>query len=90
MGANQAVAALKVENEALKKMVEEEKSRLKEVWQVNCECLAEHDEVIAAKDDKIEHLKRKLWACGVYRQETQGLIRNSRFLGSALLLRWYQ
>ena len=34
MGANQAVAAMKVENEAPKKMVEEEKSRLKEVWQV--------------------------------------------------------
>ena len=51
-----------MENEALKKMVEEEKSRLKEV---NCECLAEHDEVIAAKDAEIKRLKRKLWACGV-------------------------
>ena len=67
VGANQAVAALKVENEALKKTVEEEKARLKEVWQVNCECLAEHDEVIAAKDAEIERLKRKLWACGVGR-----------------------
>ena len=51
-----------MENEALRKMVEEEKSRLKEV---NCECLAEHDEVIAAKDAEIKRLKRKLWACGV-------------------------
>ena len=51
-----------MENEALKKMVEEEKSRLKEM---NCECLAEHDEVIAAKDAEIKRLKRKLWACGV-------------------------
>ena len=90
VGAKQAVAALRVENEALKKIVEEEKSRLKEVWEVNCEFLAEHDQL------KILRLSALSGSCGhvgkaeVYRQETQGLIRNSRFLGSALLLRWYQ
>ena len=87
VGAKQAVAALRVENEALKKIVEEEKSRLKEVWEVDCEFLAEHDQLkILTLSGSCGHVGK----AEVYRQETQGLIRNSRFLGSALLLRWYQ
>lgn len=58
--------ALKEKNQALHGQVsrfesklEDEKTRFCELlWRINCQCLAEYDVMIAAKDSEIEKLKR--------------------------------
>ena len=64
---DQKIDALKAENQTLHDRVshlesklEEEKMRFRESWQTNCQCLAEYDAVISAKDSEIEELKRRL------------------------------
>ena len=52
--------ALKVEVSALEHKLHDEKARFRESWRTNCQCLAEYDEVIAARDAEIEELKRQL------------------------------
>ena len=46
-----------MENHTLKAEV---KVRFRSMWHTNCQCLAEYEEVIAAKDTEIEELKCRL------------------------------
>ena len=71
-----ALQAATTENESLKSqvnslddVVKKEKARAKEMWRANCEYLAEHDELIAAKDAEIELLKGRLATAEQQRQE---------------------
>ena len=70
-----ALQAATTENESLKSqvsslnVVKKEKARAKEMWRANCEYLAEHDELIAAKDAEIELLKGQLATANQQRQE---------------------
>ena len=57
--------ALKVEVSALGHKLHNEKARFCESCRTNCQCLAEYDEVIAARDAKIEELKRQLHSLSV-------------------------
>ena len=41
------------------------KSRFCESWHTNCQCLAEYDEVFAARDAEIEELERQLHSLSV-------------------------
>ena len=43
-----------MEVSGLEKKLCGEKSRFQDVWRTNCQCLAEYDEVIVAKDLEIE------------------------------------
>ena len=43
----------------------DEKARFRESWRTNCQCLAEYDEVVAARDAEIEELKRQLHSLSV-------------------------
>lgn len=52
--------ALKAEVRGLERKLSEEKARFRNLWRTNCQCLAEYDEVIVAKDSEIEELKRQL------------------------------
>ena len=54
--------SLRAQVSSLSGMVMKEKTRAKEMWRANCEYLAEHDELIAAKDAEIESLKSQLLA----------------------------
>lgn len=52
--------ALKAEVSGLERKLSEEKAHFRNLWRTTCQCLAEYDEVIAAKDSEIEELKRQL------------------------------
>ena len=52
--------ALKAEVSELEKRLCNEKSRFCDVWRTNCQCLAECDEEITAKNVEIEELKHQL------------------------------
>ena len=63
----EALDVLKEENQALldrvsrlESQLEDEKVRFRELWRTNCQCLAEYDTMITAKDNEIEELKRQL------------------------------
>lgn len=49
--------SLKSQVSSMQDVVKREKARAKEMWQANCEFLAQHDELIAAKDAEIQLLK---------------------------------
>ena len=58
--------ALKVEVSALEpNKLHDEKARFCESWRTNFQCLAEYDEVIAARDAEIEELKCQLHSLSV-------------------------
>ena len=52
--------ALKAEVSVLEQKLSDEKSRFREMWRTNCQCLAECDEEITNKDVDIEWLKCQL------------------------------
>ena len=54
------IGSLRTEVESLKRQVDDEKAQVQGIWRTNCECLMEHDKVIAAKDAEIEQLKQRL------------------------------
>ena len=54
----------RVKNLELRQQVERQKTRLKELWRTNCQCLAEYDEVLTQKDAEIERLKQLLSEAG--------------------------
>ena len=56
--------AAKVENTELRRQLDHEKTRLRELWRTNCQCLAEYDEILAQKDTEIERLKQLLEEAG--------------------------
>ena len=54
------IQSLKAEVSGLKDKLHEEKARIRDLWHTNCQCVAEYDDVIAAKDSEIEELRRQL------------------------------
>ena len=58
------VEAVRAENTELQEQVQCEKTRFKELWRTNCECLTEFDEVVAQKDAEIKRLKQLLAEAG--------------------------
>ena len=52
--------AVQVENTELRYQLDHEKARFRGLWQTNCQCLAEYDEMLAQKDMEIERLGRPL------------------------------
>ena len=44
----------------LKDKLHEEKARIRDLWRTNCQCMAEYDDEIAAKDNEIEELRHQL------------------------------
>ena len=52
--------ALKVEVSELGKRLCDEKSRFRDMWHTNCQCLAEYDQIIMTKDVAIEELNHQL------------------------------
>ena len=51
---------LKEEVSRLKQQLHDEKARFRSLWRTNCQCLAEYDGVILAKECEIEELKCQL------------------------------
>ena len=60
----EALEVLKGENQALldrlESQLEDEKVRFRELWRTNCQCLAEYDAMVTAKDKEIEELEQQL------------------------------
>ena len=52
--------SLKAEVSGLKDKLHEEKARIRDLWYTNCQCMAEYDDEIAAKDNEIEELRYQL------------------------------
>ena len=52
--------SLKAEVSGLKDKLHEEKARIRDLWRTNCQCMAEYDDEIAAKDNEIEELRHQL------------------------------
>jgi len=44
----------------LKEGIQKQRDRVKELWKLNCEQLAEHDSIITAKDVEIASLRARL------------------------------
>ena len=53
-------AALAREVSSLREGLQKQKDRVKELWKINCEQLAEHDSIIAAKDVEISSLRARV------------------------------
>ena len=53
-------AALAREVSSLREGLQKQKDRVKELWKLNCEKLAEHDSIIAAKDAEISSLRARV------------------------------
>ena len=51
---------LKEEVSGLKRQLHDEKAQFRSLWRTNCQCLAEYDGVILAKECEIEELKHQL------------------------------
>ena len=45
---------------SLREGLQKQKDRVKELWKLNCEQLAEHDSIIAAKDAEISSLRARV------------------------------
>ena len=58
------VETVRAENTELHEQVQREKTRFKELWRTNCECLSEFDEVVTQKDAEIRRLKQLLAEAG--------------------------
>ena len=63
----EALEVLKGENQALldrvsrlESQLEDEKVRFRELWRTNCQCLAEYDAMVTAKDKEIKELEQQL------------------------------
>ena len=54
----------KTENLELRQQLDQERSRLRELWRTNCQCLAEYDELMAQQEAEIKRLKGLLSAPG--------------------------
>ena len=59
---------LQTELQTLREALESSKARVKEIWKISCEQVAEFDEVVTTKDAEIAELKSQLAA----RRETRG------------------
>ena len=53
-------AALASEVSSLREGLQKQKDRVKELWKLNCEQLAEHDSIIAAEDVEISSLRARV------------------------------
>ncbi len=53
---------MRAENEGLRRQVDKEKSRVRELWRTNCECLADYDQLIAQQEAEIRRLRGLLSA----------------------------
>ena len=56
--------AVKIENAELHQELEQKKTRLRELWRTNCQCLSEYDELMAQQEAEIRRLKGLLATAG--------------------------
>ena len=48
---------VRAENEGLRQQLDHEKTRVRELWRTNCQCLAEYDQLIGQQEAEIKRLK---------------------------------
>ena len=56
--------ALRAENLELREQLDQEKSRCRELWCTDCQCLVEYDELVVQQKSKIRELKGLLTGTG--------------------------
>ena len=55
---------MKLENDELRQRLDHEKTRFRELWRTNCQCLAEYDTMCTQKDTEIKRLRQLLSEAG--------------------------